>query len=349
MKNFIIYLGILILTAAMQVFGQGTFEGKAKGIAYRIEKITKEEKALLKVQVEEVNKELEKGVINRDQADEKKLKLAELSASRIENRVAEEEAKLTELIKEKVEGRIAYLDTTLPKGRMYGKGIKVRIGGVGDTTKVSEKRTTSQLVFAMGFNNLVTNKAVANSDFRYWGSHFYELGWTYNSRILKENNLLHFKYGLSVQYNNLRPTDNRYFVENNKQTNLQTAAQNLEDSRFRNVNLVMPLYLEFDFTKSKEYMGKPFFKTHKSVRLGFGGFAGLNLKSKQILKFEQNGNDLTTKEKGDFNVNDFVYGVGAYVGYKNTSLYVKYDLNPLFENNSIEQNNVSLGVRFDLD
>lgn len=349
MKNFIIYLGILILTATMQVFGQATFEGKAKGIAYRIEKITKEEKALLKVQVEEVNKELEKGVINRDQADEKKLKLAELSASRIENRVAEEEAKLTELIKEKVEGRIAYLDTTLPKGRMYGKGIKVRIGGIGDTTKVSEKRTTSQLVFAMGFNNLVTNKAVANSDFRYWGSHFYELGWTYNSRILKENNLLHFKYGLSIQYNNLRPTDNRYFVENNKQTNLQTAAQNLEDSRFRNVNLVMPLYLEFDFTKSKQYNNRPFFRTHKSVRFGIGGFVGANLKSKQILKFEQNGNDITTKEKGDFNVNDFVYGVGSYIGYKNTSLYVKYDLNPLFKNNSIEQNNVSLGVRFDLD
>ncbi|WP_136668540.1 hypothetical protein [Flavobacterium sp. H122] len=349
MKNFIIYLGILILTSTVELFSQETFEGKAKGIAYRIEKITKEEKGLLKLQVEEINNELEKGIINRDQADEKKLKLAEATASRIESRVAEEEAKLTELVKEKVEGRIAYLDTTLPKGRMYGKGIKVRIGGVGDTTKVSEKRTTSQLVFAAGVNNLVTGKSVAHSDFRYWGSHFYELGWTYNSRILKENNLLHFKYGLSVQYNNLRPTDNRYFVENGKQTVLQTASQNLDDSRLRNVNLVMPLYLEFDFSKKQRHKGKPFYQTHKSFRLGLGGFIGANVKTKQILKYEQNGHDMTLKEKGSFNVNDFVYGLGAYLGYKETSLYVKYDLNPLFKDNPVDQNNISLGVRFDFN
>lgn len=348
MKNFIIYLSILILTSTMQMFSQETFEGKAKAIAYRIEKITKEEKALLKLQVEEVNKELEKGIINRDQADEKKMKFAEASASRIETRVAEEEVKLTALVKEKVEGRIAYLDTTVHKGRTYGKGIKVRVGGK-DTTKVSEKRTTSQLVFALGVNNLITNESVAHSDFRYLGSHFYELGWSFNTRILKNDNLLHFKYGLSLQYNNLRPSDNRYFVENGDKTNLETASIKLDDSRLRNVNIVTPLYLEFDFSGNKNHNDKPFFQTHKSVRLGLGGFAGFNVKTKQILKYEENGHDYTQKEKGSFNTNDFVYGVGAYLGYRQTSLYVKYDLNPLFKSNAIEQNNISLGMRFDLN
>ena len=36
-------------------------------------------------------------------------------------------------------------------------------------------------------------------------------------------------------------------------------------------------------------------------------------------------------------------------GYKATSLYLKYDLNPLFENNTIDQNNISLGIRFDFN
>lgn len=344
MKNFIIYLSILILVSTAKMFGQETFEERAKVIASRIEKITKEEKALLKLQVEDVNKDLEKGIINREQADEKKLKLAEASASKIETRVAQEEQNLTQLVKEKVEGRIAYLDTAKTK-----KSFSLAYRYKNDTIKHSEKRTTSQFVFATGVNNLVTNNALAHSDYRYWGSHFYEIGLSYNTRILKNHNLLHFKYGMSVQYNNLRPTDNRYFVENGDQTYLETASIKLDDSRLRNVNLVVPLYLELDFSGNKNHNDKPFFQTHKSVRLGLGGFAGFNVKTKQIVKYEENGHDYTQKEKGNFNANDFVYGVGAYLGYKQTSLYVKYDLNPLFKNNVVDQNNISLGVRFDLN
>ncbi len=48
-------------------------------------------------------------------------------------------------------------------------------------------------------------------------------------------------------------------------------------------------------------------------------------------------------------MNDFIYGVSTYIGYKETSLYLKYDLNPMFKNNAIKQNNISLGVRFDFN
>jgi len=41
--------------------------------------------------------------------------------------------------------------------------------------------------------------------------------------------------------------------------------------------------------------------------------------------------------------------LSTYIGYRETSLYLKYDLNPLFQNNAIKQNNISLGVRFDLN
>ena len=44
-----------------------------------------------------------------------------------------------------------------------------------------------------------------------------------------------------------------------------------------------------------------------------------------------------------------LYTVSAYLGYGQTSLYVKYDLNPMFKNNNIDQNNVSLGIRFDFN
>lgn len=352
MRNFTIYLALSLCLFASKLVAQDkdnkdaqttqTFETKAKAIGDKIEKITAEEKATLKVEVEAVNVQLEKGTITKEQADEKKKQLAEARATIIENRIAVVQEELKDLVQAKVDGKLAEYS----KNHDFSINWKSR----KDTIQKSEKRTTSQFVFAMGVNNLVTDGKVAGSDFRYLGSHFYEWGGTYNTRLLKNNNLLHLKYGYSVMYNNLRPTDNRVFVKNGDQTNLEVSATHLDDSRFRNVYLVAPLHLEFDFSKNKTREGKAFFQSHESVRLGIGGYAGFRLKSKQFQKFEDtDGNDITVKDKGDFNVNNFIYGVSAYIGYKETSLYVKYDLNPMFENNVVKQNNISLGVRFDFN
>ncbi|MFM9988241.1 hypothetical protein [Flavobacterium sp.] len=349
MRNLIIYLTVFLCSVVSSLYAQGTFEIRAKAIASNIEKITKEEKETLKKQVEEVNVELDKNNITKQQADEKKMQLAIASANTIENRISFEESKLSELVKEKVEGKISSLDTVKKIGRTYGKGIKVHVGAK-DTIQRSEKRTTSQFVFATGVNNLVTDGMIANSNFRYLGSHFYEWGLTYNTRIAQNSNIAHIKYGLSLQYNNLRPTDNRYYETSGDQTVLQTATVYLKDSRFRNVNLVVPVHFELDFSKSKMVNDKKIFKSHEGFRLGFGGFVGVNLKTKQILEFDDTfGNSVTQRSKGNYNTNDLVYGLSSYIGFGQTSLYVKYDLNPLFTDNIVNQNNISLGVRFDLN
>jgi hypothetical protein len=216
--------------------------------------------------------------------------------------------------------------------------------------KPIEQRTSSQFVFATGFNNLISNEQAAHSDFRYWGSHFYEWGLTFNTRILKEHNLLHAKYGISLMYNNLRPTENRTLVVDGNQTNLEVSPIHLEDSRFRNVYLVAPVHLEFDLSGTKSKNDKKYFVTHKSLRLGFGGYSGVRIKSKQLLFYNDvDGNDIKNKTRGNFNSSDFIYGISTYIGYKATSLYLKYDLNPMFKSNVIKQNNVSLGLRFDFN
>ncbi|MFN7674526.1 hypothetical protein [Flavobacterium sp.] len=377
MRNFTIYIALAACLFASKLSAQETFEAKAKTIAEKIERITKEEKKALKVELEEVNKELEAGTISKTQADEKKLQIAEIRSKNIETRVAVEQDKLKDLVQQKVDGKIAenndknkFIITIDFKGdndkdSIYFDGknhkityetsdsIYIDLSGMKKSIlkkrSKGEKRTTSQFVFAAGVNNLVTDGAVANSDFKYWGSHFYEWGVTGNTRIFKNDNLLHLKYGVSLMYNNLRPTDNRVFVANGNQTSLESFQYNLKDSRFRNVFMTFPLHLEFDFTKTKDKDGVKIFKTHKSVRFGIGGYGGFRIKSKQKLCFDVNGNDTSTKEKGNFNVNDFIYGVSTYIGYKETSLYLKYDLNPLFKNNAIDQNNISLGVRFDFN
>jgi hypothetical protein len=350
MNKITIYLvGTLCLFLA-KVQAQETFEMRVRKIATKIEIATKEEKAALKKEVEEVNVQLEQGTISTTQADEKKKSLAAIRGKNIENRVAEYQKELNEVVQFKVDGNIADTDTL--KGRGGFKFIwDPTFKSKSDTIKYDrgEARTTSQLVFATGINNIVTDGAVANSDFRYMGSHFYEWGVAWNTRLAKNNNLLHFKYGISLMYNNLRSTNNRYFVDNGNTTDLQVNPVNMKDSRFRNVNIVVPMHLEFDFSGKTVRDGKTYYKTHQSVRFGIGGFAGVNVKSKQILKYDLN--DYKTREvtKGSFNTNDFVYGLSTYIGYRATSLYLKYDLSPLFKDNPINQNNISLGVRFDIN
>ena len=116
MRNFTIYLAVLLCLFASKMTAQETnpkgeksnqtFEGRARAIAHKIESITKEEKAALKEEVEAVNVELEKGVITKEQADEKKLKLAETRSHNIETRVAEVQEELKDLVKQKVDGNI---------------------------------------------------------------------------------------------------------------------------------------------------------------------------------------------------------------------------------------------------
>ncbi|POY41541.1 hypothetical protein C3L50_02600 [Flavobacterium alvei] len=345
--------------------GAKSYTDRAERITEGIKNDIEEEKKLLKTEIETVDKQLIDGVITKKQAEEQKLQLAETRAKIIESKVADRQKALSILAQDEIDGKLSKDDS---KG-----GTRITIGGnnnsnsdIGnhndfvfpamkayngqkDKDRQQSKRTTSQFVFAIGNNNLVTEGAVANSDFRYWQSRFYEWGFTFNSRISNNHNLLHAKYGLSLMYNDLKPTDNRYFVDNGNQTNLETNPVRQDDSRFRNVNLVIPFHLEFDFTKPTIKNGTTYFKSHDSFRLGIGGYFGANVKSKQILKYDLDGYHSEEKTKGDFNTNGFVYGLSTYLGYKATSLYLKYDLNTLFENNPVDQNNISLGIRFDFN
>lgn len=343
MRHFTLAMGMLCLITT-QISAQETFESRAKQIADKIDAISKEEKAALKAEVEAVDKQLADKQISAEDAAGQKAALAAARARNIETRTAVVQDELSTLISDKIEGKIKEEDST-----NYFK-MAFRYKKDKNERPLGESRTTSQFVFAFGLNNVVTNESMAHSDYRVWGSHFYEWGLTYNTRILKNHNLFHAKYGFSVQYNNLRPTDNRLHVEGGDQTVLVPYAVNLKESRLRNVNLVLPVHLELDFTRKRLDGDKVTFHTHESFRIGLGGYVGANLKTKQIIKFEDEaGNNVKQRTRGDFNVNDFIYGLSAYIGYDFASLYVKYDLNPVFQNNAVDQRNLSMGLRFDFN
>ena len=214
-----------------------------------------------------------------------------------------------------------------------------------------DRRTTSDLVLAVGLNNVITEgESLSDSDFKIGGSRFFELGWAWKTRVFKETNWLRLKYGFSFQWNGLKPTDNRYYVDKGSTTELETYEMSLDKSKFRVDNLVFPVHFEMGPSKKIEKENYFRYSTHNKVKIGVGGYAGFRLGTRQKLRYDDiMGQKVEEKQKGNFNTNNFIYGLSAYLGWRDTALYVKYDLNTIFKDNPVEQRNISLGLRFDMD
>lgn len=366
---------ILVLFCTTIAFSQEkTFEDEVKKISNRIELITKTEKASLKEKVEKINKRLEAKEITSEEAQRLKKEAADFHAKVISDKVAVEEQKLQFIVQEKANGKIqskekeTYFDdkNSFTIGR---RTFNIRVRDNEDFDSRRNRRwldrkekwerkgkrnrsTTTQFVFAMGVNNVLVDNQLSsleNSNYQFWQSHFYELGFSWKTRMDREASKLYFKYGISFLWNNLRLENNMYHVVNGNKTDLVIHPENLSENRLRHVQMNFPVHFEWDFSRDGEYSdGAKRDRTNQSVRLGIGAFAGFKLGTRQYIEYTNtNGTRVEELQKDNFNMNVFNYGVSAYLAYRSTGFYVKYDLNPLFKNTNVR--NISMGIRFDLN
>lgn len=341
-----------LLSIAASQAQETTLEKDLKLLENLKEQVVLEEKDALKKEVEFITQRVENAEITTADAEVLKQNAAEKRALNIENRVAIIDNKIA--LAERNEGnRILNDDTDRVVFRIGGDDAEddsfVYIGKQNKARKY-DLRTSSDFVFAIGLNNVITEgESLEDSDFKTGGSKFAELGWAWKTRVFKESNWLRIKYGFSFQFNGLKPTGNRYYVTTGDQTELQEFPVELDKSKFRMDNLVFPVHFEFGPSEKIEKEEYFRYNTYNKVKFGIGGYAGFNLGVRQKLKFEDNGEDVKQKLKGDYNTNNFVYGLSTYIGWRETALYLKYDLNTIFKDNVVDQRNVSLGLRFDLD
>ena len=74
--------------------------------------------------------------------------------------------------------------------------------------------------------------------------------------------------------------------------------------------------------------------------MGIGAYGGFNIGTRQKLKYNRDGENIKDKLKRNYNTSDLIYGLSAYTGFGNTLVYVKYDLNPLFKDQAVDQHNI---------
>ncbi|MFK5983475.1 MAG: hypothetical protein QM499_11210 [Flavobacteriaceae bacterium] len=310
------------------------------------EDIINEEKDALKRGIESINQRLENNEITQEEAGKLKNEAAEKHALNIENRVAIIENKIA-LRKRNNNDTLAYKDKNILMIETFDDGEVFSISY--NKHKKYDRRTTSRLVMAVGFNNLITEgESFNDTEIKIGGSRFFELGWAWKTRVFKESNWLRIKYGFSFTWDGLKPVDNQYYVDIGEETVLQVHSQNLDKAKLRVDKLIFPVFFEFGPSKKKEYANYFRYSTRKQFKVGIGGFAGFKLSSRQKLKYSEDGSNKKEKIKASYNTNSVVYGLNGYVGWGWTALYVKYELNPIFKNNPVDQHNISMGLRFDM-
>ena len=356
MKRILLLVLLVTTIAQSQV---KTFEREVQKISIKIDEITKQQKDSLKIKIKEINFQVDENKLTSDEATPLKKSAAVYHATQIERLVSVQEQKLQQLVQDKTDGKIVSNDEIEKENTFRIGGATFRLDLSDDDKrrkrkdkKRKDKRTTTQFVFALGVNNVLTDNqfsSLNDSDYKFWQSHFYELGFTWKTRISKQPSKAYFKYGFSFLWNNLRAENNNFHTVNGNETILSVHPNNLSESRLRHVQMIFPMHLEFDFSKNKKYSDdRVVDRTHQSVRLGVGGFFGFKLGTRQYLEYKNvEGVNVEEVQKASFNTNTVNYGLSAYVAYKGCGLYAKYDLNPLFKNTSTR--NISLGLRFDMN
>jgi len=350
MKNFIIYFTVLItLSLCQEITAQDNVSSVIEKLNKEKTRISEDEKELLKKEVLTINKKLEKNEISASEAQSLKKEAAERHALNIKNRHAIIDNQIALLHRNEDFDELSF------DYRPLGSSSSFVVRGVGKSnseykyTSQNDIRTYDELVLAFGLNNAVIDgESFNDTPYKVSGSRFFEIGWAWRTRVFKNSNILRFHYGFSFQFNGLKADDNNYFVNNDGQTELEEFEYSLKKAKLRMDNLVIPIHFEFGPSKKKQTGDRIRYSLRRQFRIGLGGYAGLNLGTRQKLKYKIDGSSVKDKYKRSYNTGSFVYGLSAYMGIGSTLLYAKYDLNPIFKDANIEQHNVSLGLRFDL-
>ena len=359
MQTITKFLVLLVLSLCVQfINAQDTIQNvnnkhKIETLKNIKENIKNEERNFLKVEVESINLRLDKGEITNNEAEILKKEVAKKRALNIENRIAIIDNKIA-LLERNDEGYRINNEEDLSKIGFSIGGNDESFAGIKINYKNKPKkydlRTSSDFVLAFGLNNaIIEGKSLDDSPYKFGGSRFLEIGWAWKTRVFKNSNFLRFKYGYSFQINGLKPDNNQYFVEQNGQTVLEEFPENLKKSKLSITNLVFPMH--FEFGPSKRIDKDTYFRysTRNKFKIGLGGYAGFNIGTRQKLKYELDGERVKDKQKRGFNTTNLVYGLSGYVAFDDVALYVKYDLSPIFKDQVVDQNNISIGLRFDVD
>lgn len=311
------------------------------------------EKFELKKQIGEIDEKLERGEIPAEKAAALKQEAAKKAAQNIDNKTAivNNQIELTQRdvfynYQPAAGGYVSlgFGNATDDKGSFL-LGVEYKAPG---KKPQYDKRTYSDVVVKFGFANTLGDGQTIGDSYKFWGSGYGEIGVAFKTRLFKDNNWFRLSYGLSYQHAMYGAGKHNYFVNDNGTTVLQYFPYELKNSFLRVENLIVPLFIEFGPSVKKEYPDYFRYDTSTSYKIGLGGYIGVNTGAMQRLQYKVDGRRIVEKNRSDYNINKFIYGLESYIGIGSTSIFARYDLNTVFEKSAYREHGISFGIRLDM-
>lgn len=237
-----------------------------------------------------------------------------------------------------------YLKDTVLVVRKKRNGVTITINGSGDTTRIdstqhrrdytrsSVRRGVNSwkrsIDFQIGLNawvkpsapDLCPNCFLAGIDLRPLGSRYFAVAFSQRPTLINGKRVkLSLYYAAEASWNNFMFEED-ILLQKGPTTVLFGAAQEpLKKSKLTTFALQLPVVPRLSFYNASG---------RKVFHVGLGGFVGYRLDSYTKIKRQ---NDDKSREHSNFYLNDLRYGLVGHLGIVKTNLFVKYDLNPIFQ------------------
>lgn len=177
-------------------------------------------------------------------------------------------------------------------------------------------------VLELGLNG--APKAIDDFSLGFWGSRSLNVYYTYDLRILKSRISFVPGIGLSMERYKFKNGHILGYVNGNLEMATPTELGLSQVLKSQLITNYLEAPMEF------VYRSKPD-DPARSFKFALGGRVGFMYDSFTKVKYKEGGQVKKIKDKQDYELNKFRYGISARVGIGNISLFGYYNLTPLFE------------------
>lgn len=348
-SNWLIITAMFILApAAFAQQGQGESPKTEKESRREVQKQIAKSAKDLRNTIKEARKRYENGEITQEEMEEIIEEAAEKLAldlerlglemeMTIENKIDQDNVKTKKPKPEEDEdSNIVSIEEDPSTGE---KKVKVKV----KSKPKNPPRTDFGLNIAFGRNTQIVQgtqlEDVVYPEMEFWRGRYSEWGIMAHTRIGSRRSPLYLNYGLSLVYNK---TDiggnNRLIISENGPIWINNPSEAFTRNRFENHYINAQLGIRIC----------P--KGPDGFHLEFNGFAGTRFRTKQVLEYNSTQNERVREiRRNPYGTNPFNYGISAAIGYDCISLFARYELSSLFQNNSIyDFRPFSAGIRFNI-
>lgn len=216
--------------------------------------------------------------------------------------------------------------------------------------------TRQSVSFDIGTNNYLSNGNFPSTEsytVRPWGSWYVAVNSVHRTRVARTF-FLEWGLGLS-QYNFKFQNDAVRVAQVNNELSFTDARDEVNadpktdyiksklSATFINASFVPVLDFGGNYRKPVLFDGR----RSDSFRIGVGPYAGYRIDSFTRFVYKEDGDKEKRKDRGNYYLNNFRYGLRLQLGFKDTDLFFNYDLNELFAaNKGPKLNAFSFGVSF---